>query len=314
MHLAALDLGSHSFHMLVARVSRGRVVKLGSRKHVLGLGAYIQRSGRIPADICDEALCAAAALAAYARTFEPVRIAAVGTSALREAANGPELARAIQEQTGVCIDIVSGEEEAALVYAGARSALPDLPVSCAVLDLGGGSLEIAAEQLGACRPIASLPLGFLRLGRARGVGGSLDIAAARSVVESGLGGVAPRLRALAPEVWVFSGGTARAFGRLARRLAGVDPAHLRTRVVLEVADFVVNASASTLAAHGVDAARLQTLGAGAAVLATAAEALGIESIAISPGGLREGIVLRESALVAEGRRRVAVPSLAAANL
>lgn len=314
MDIAALDLGSNSFHMLVARVSGDRLAKLGSRKYVLGLGAYVQRPGGIPAAVREQALCAVESMAAYARTFRHVRIVAVGTSALREASNGPELARAIQEHTGIPVDVVSGDVEAELVYAGARSALPGLPESVAVVDLGGGSLEIAAGREGSCRPVASLPLGFLRLGRARGVGGTLDLASARALAGPSLGGVAPRLRSLAPDAWVFSGGTARAFGEVARRVAGVDITRIRARVVLEVADFVVNASASTLAAHGVDPARLPTLGAGAAMLGAAVEALAIRTIAISAGGLREGIVLKESARLVEARRRQMDPGLAAANL
>jgi exopolyphosphatase/guanosine-5'-triphosphate,3'-diphosphate pyrophosphatase len=307
MDVGALDLGSNSFHMLVASVGGGVITKLGSQKHTLRLGAHVQRAGFIPETPFREALDAVCRLVDYARTLCDARVVAVGTSALRDAANGAEFVGAVSEATGVRVEIVSGELEARLVYEGARSGLHGLPPRVGVVDIGGGSVEIAIGQDGTCLPVASLPLGFLRLGRSRGLGGSVDLHTGIERVR-GEGRHVHALaaaRRLAPEAWVFCGGTARAFHAVARRIAGVERT-LSARVVREVAAFLCAADRDLLLAQGVDSARVETLGAGAVVLSALVDALEARAIAISPGGLREGVVLREAGVLGiETKRRSA---------
>ncbi|HEY8946110.1 MAG TPA: hypothetical protein VIM73_17700, partial [Polyangiaceae bacterium] len=179
MDFAALDLGSNSFHLLVVREAGNALTKLASEKRTLGLGRYVKATGRLPREAFEDALKAVESLIRRARQFPGVRLNVVGTSALRDAANGGEFAHAVAERTGVEIEIVSGETEARLVYQGARHGHA-LPARIAVLDLGGGSVEIAVGDRESCRPLASLPLGFLRVGSARGVGGTLDLDIARA--------------------------------------------------------------------------------------------------------------------------------------
>lgn len=304
MDVAALDLGSNSFHSLVARVHGGTLTKLGSQKHALRLGAHLQTSRSIPKAPFEQALSAVRSLVAHARAFPAARIVAVGTSALREATNGGEFVRAVLAETGVRVDIVSGSMEARLVYEGARSALAALPRRVGVIDIGGGSVEIAVGGEGVCTPVATLPLGCLRLGRARGLGGTIDLTAASALVLQHGAEALAEARRLAPEAWVFCGGTARAFGGVAARIAKVEPRSVSLRCVQEVAAFLCAADADVLLAQGVNEARVETLGAGGAVLSALAVALDVRAIAISPGGLREGIALREAGVFsAEAKRR-----------
>jgi exopolyphosphatase / guanosine-5'-triphosphate,3'-diphosphate pyrophosphatase len=302
MDLAALDLGSNSLHLLVARANGARFTKLASEKRTLGLGRYVRMTGRLPAGVFESAVDAVVELIDHARRFHGVRLVVVGTSALRDAQNGSDFVRAVETRTGVQIEIVTGDVEARLVYEGARSGL-NLPERIAVIDIGGGSVEIAVGEGAACTPVASLPLGFLRAGSARGVGGSVDLPGARERVAQIAEDAARRARAWDPQAWVFSGGTARAFASVSSRLFGVESNPIGSARVRDTAAILTEADSVRMLELGVDPARVSTLGAGAAVLAALVEQFQAHAIRVSPGGLREGMLLRELASHAAERRR-----------
>jgi exopolyphosphatase/pppGpp-phosphohydrolase len=107
---------------------------------------------------------------------------------------------------------------------------------------------------------------------------------------------------------VFSGGTARAFAGASEKLFAVESRRMGARRVDETAALLTQADSLRLLELGVDPARVPTLGAGAAVLSALVAELQADTIVVSPGGLREGIVLREMSALAAERRRVAVQS------
>ena len=121
-------MGSNSFHLLVARVLRdGRIEKLGSRKATLRLGDALAANpdGIIPPEPFAKALETVGEMAAAVDHYRVERFAAVGTSALRDAKNGPELVAMARARHGVNVEILSGDEEGRLAYQGARVAALD---------------------------------------------------------------------------------------------------------------------------------------------------------------------------------------------
>lgn len=285
MHFAAIDLGSNSFHLLAAaRGSRGELVKLGSYKEVLRLGACLDGSGRLPHAALSRALDALGTMLAYARSLHALPIA-VGTSALRSAKNAHELVRAAKLRFDLDVQILSGDEEAALVYRGARSALAGLPARIAVVDLGGGSVEVAVGDGEHCDCTETLPIGFLRFG------GSSDSEIRERVARSALA-VAARVRSLAPEACVASGGTARALAKLLGPAARVEGRPIRREELRALSRELFRADHPRLAELGVEPARRDAIGVGATVLSATVDALGAPCVRISPGGLREGVLLR----------------------
>jgi exopolyphosphatase/guanosine-5'-triphosphate,3'-diphosphate pyrophosphatase len=126
MDLAALDLGSNSFHLLVARMSATSLTKLGSHKEVLKLGRVVQTAGRLPELEYRTALDAVAKLTSIARAFGVERILVAATSALRDAQNGEDFCADVEKRFGVSVERLSGSEEGRVVYRGARSAFPGL--------------------------------------------------------------------------------------------------------------------------------------------------------------------------------------------
>jgi len=292
MSFAALDLGSNSFHLLVAHVGdTGNITKLASHKEVLKLGRVVQREGRLPELSYANALDAVGKLTAIARAFRVERIVVAGTSALRDAANGAEFCSDVQQRFGVEVELMSGTEEGRVVYRGARSAYPGLGGRVGVVDIGGGSVEVCLGEGSSCNYVASLPLGFLRL--------SAKLDFSRPGVERELAELVSleskelreRLRWQRPDAWIFSGGTARAIGKLV--LTG--PSGISANAVRRVASEIAVSTPECLRELGVDSQRVDMLGAGARVLSALIECFEVASLRVSPCGLREGLLLREFA-------------------
>jgi exopolyphosphatase/guanosine-5'-triphosphate,3'-diphosphate pyrophosphatase len=294
MLLGALDLGSNSFHLLVARVgSHGELEKVSGKKATIRLEEAVAATGRIQPETFARALDAVGELLAEARRCDAEKVILAGTSALREAENGADFTGAVRDRFGYEVLLLSGEEEGRLVYHGARSRLPDLPGRAGVIDLGGGSVEVALGEHDTCLLSVSLPLGFLRLARELDAHGALDASTRARVsahVERVVGPLVPSLRALAPRAWMLSGGTARALAGALRSQPGEA---VSTSKLTRLAEGFAGSDPGRLMGLGVDPARARGFGLGSWVLAALSELFGAPAIRITPGGLREGILLRE---------------------
>jgi len=293
MLLGALDLGSNSFHLLVARVGRrGELEKVAGQKSMLRLEEVVAATGRIPPETFERALDAVGELVALARRRGATEVVAAGTSALRDAANGAYFAEVASLRYGIDVRILSGEDEGRLVYEGARSRARELPERVGVIDLGGGSAEIAIGDDQDCRFAASLPLGFLRLARTLDVHGALDEAGFTRVTEHVVqttAAIRASVRELAPRAWLVSGGTARALGGM---LGNEPGAAVSTRALLRLTERFARSEPSSLIGLGVEPPRARGFGLGSLVLALISEELGAPAVRVTPGGLREGLLLR----------------------
>jgi exopolyphosphatase/guanosine-5'-triphosphate,3'-diphosphate pyrophosphatase len=170
MRFGAIDIGSNSIRLLVADVAEdgpaGRGVRVVARAgEACRMARGLERSGRIDDEMAERALAIARGFADRARALGVVRIVCGATAALRNAVNGPEVAGAIERGCGVPVRVLSGTDEARLVYravvtglgGGARRS------SCVVFDIGGGSTEVVSgvgEQPGRW---VSLPFGAVSL-------------------------------------------------------------------------------------------------------------------------------------------------------
>ena len=280
MRIAVADLGGHTFHMLCARVGPdGTLVPELTRRHPLRLAASVV-DGRIPRDAWTQALAAIDDLATTAEMYG-FQLFAIGTSVLRDTEDGRALARAAGDILGVPVQLLSGREEAELVFLGARSALPPPTGPVAVIDLGGGSLEVALGDGRAIAATFSLPLGALRLR-------SLGADALAERVRTDGADTWRAIRAYEPETIVLTGGSARLVARLLGT-PNIDSARLgslaRQLAVLDDEGRL---------ALGVPAARLDTIGAATSILAAILAACGGGRGEVSPRGLREGFVVRAS--------------------
>lgn len=291
MKLAALDLGSNSFHLLVARIEgAGELTKLGSHKEVLRLGAVVRERGELSQEAFAAALSAVGRMAAVARDLQAKRLLAVATSALRDARNGCTFLEACRQQHHIDVELLSGDEEARLAYLGARSALSLTKGRVLVADVGGGSVELACGDGAHCDTVQSLPLGFLRLARAFPVSDAGDARRLARYVQL----ECEKTRAAFGrfDTLLLSGGTARALGKL----LGGGIATASAIQVVRLCEEIAWRSPSELISAGVEAERASTLATGAAVIAGIVAGFGQWNLRISPRGLREGLLLSERSL------------------
>ena len=162
--IAAIDIGSNSIRQIVADVTNaGGIQVVDEMKAAPRLGAGLGSTGTLTIESMDRAVEALQRMATLARQLGAVRIEVVATSAVRDAANAQDFLERVRRDTGLKIRVLDGEEEARLSY---RSAIAhfDLGVGrSVVMDIGGGSLELALSAEGIIERLRSLPFGALRL-------------------------------------------------------------------------------------------------------------------------------------------------------
>ena len=162
--LAVLDIGTNSIHMVLAEVHPDYSYKILDRfKDITRLGDGVFTSRRLSEEAMTRGLEVIKHLVMLARNKGYERIEAVATSAVREARNGGEFLDRIAQHTGLTVRVITGAEEARLIFLGVRNsiALPDLPTL--VVDIGGGSVELIAGNRDQIFYAKSLKLGAIRL-------------------------------------------------------------------------------------------------------------------------------------------------------
>lgn len=163
-NLAALDIGTNSFHLIVVKIKEDGSFEIIDRvKEVIRLGSG---KGGALKNITDESSVNAIKAIQYFKGIAQshnAEIRAVATSAVREAENKEEFIELIKMQTGVEIEIISGFEEARLIYLGVLKAVPVFDNKCLCVDIGGGSTEFIVGTKGETLYVNSLKLGAVRL-------------------------------------------------------------------------------------------------------------------------------------------------------
>jgi phosphohistidine phosphatase SixA len=298
---ATLDLGSTSFNLLIADATpRGTIRPVVQEKVMLRLGAVIAAGSRIPDDVAERAIEVGRALCEVARREKVELLLPVGTAALREARNGDEVAARIGSVIGTPVRILSGEEEARSIWSALRARVGLGGGRALGLDLGGGSLELAlGSEAKGVEWATTLPLGVVRLHGRSVKNDPMTARELRSIDERVRSLLAPHLEDVArrrPLRALAAGGTARALARLlAERERGVrvsGPLPLPTEKLADLRDLLVASShRERLRMRGVRRGRADLLPAGAVILATVADALGLEGFTVSDWGLREGVML-----------------------
>jgi exopolyphosphatase/guanosine-5'-triphosphate,3'-diphosphate pyrophosphatase len=161
--LAAMDLGTNSFHLVVAKILGKERFKILTRdKEVVRLGSSSKDMKYLTPDAIDRAISAIRRFKKVSDSFN-ARIRAVATSATREAVNKEELISRVRKETGIEIEVISGYEEARLIYLGTLQALPIFNKKILMIDIGGGSTEILIGEKGNIINGNSVKVGAVRL-------------------------------------------------------------------------------------------------------------------------------------------------------
>jgi exopolyphosphatase/guanosine-5'-triphosphate,3'-diphosphate pyrophosphatase len=306
MRLGVLDVGSNTVHLLVVDAHRGaHPTPMHDDRSVLRLAEHVHADGMLSKE-GEKALMRAVQRAcdqAHEQGCE--ELLALVTSAIRDAENGLEVLERVRERTGVDLQVLTGEDEARLTFLAVRRWFGWSAGQLLVLDIGGGSLEVASGIDEDPDVALSLPLGAGRMTRrflpAARAGGRPDLAALEELEAYAADLLAPAARKLreagAPDLVAATSKTFRTLARLtgaAPYSAGLQvPRELTLDGLDQLVGFVARIESAALAElRGVSPDRAHQVPAGAVVAATAMRLLDVPCVRICPWALREGVILR----------------------
>jgi exopolyphosphatase / guanosine-5'-triphosphate,3'-diphosphate pyrophosphatase len=315
---AVADIGSNSARLLVVRpTDQGHLDVVADARVALRLMRDLDVAGRLTRAAVQRTVQTLAAFTTIARRHGARAVGVVATSAIRDAANRDPFVAEVQRRTGLTITVLSGEDEARLALLGAVAGLP--VEGGAVVDLGGGSMEVAEFARRRFRAGITLPLGALRLGDAflrHDPPRPDEVAALRGHVLGALGAVDITDLASA-ESLVGTGGTIRALAKAARgrgpvavnRLHGYE---LRRRDVGTLVERLVRLPAARrTSVPGISSTRAESVLGGALVVEVLMDLTGAEHILVSGYGVRQGVILDQLELSTARPRQVRDASVSA---
>jgi exopolyphosphatase/guanosine-5'-triphosphate,3'-diphosphate pyrophosphatase len=298
MRLGVLDVGSNTVHLQVVDAHPGaRPSPATNQKVELRLHEYLSKAGEITEE--GVALLESAIKAAifHAKEFKTEEILAFATSAIRDATNGKEILSEINRKFDIDLQVLSGDDEARMTFLAVRRWLGWSSGRLLVLDIGGGSLEIAVGDDESAEATVSLPLGASRLTREY-LGSdpytSKEIKLLESfVLEAVKSSVPEDIMEHIADHFVATSKTFRTLARLGEHWFDDNPKYLKinslTKMIPKLQE-MSNRERSEL--PGVSQSRAKQIVAGAIVARTVMERLHINELEICPWALREGIVLR----------------------
>lgn len=302
MRLGVLDVGSNTVHLLVVDAHRGgHPIPTFSEKSELRLSELLRPDGALSRrgeDRLIEAICAARESAEHYGTEDLVAFA---TSAVRDATNSESVLARVRAETGVALEVLTGPDEARMTFLAVRRWLGWSAGRLLVLDIGGGSLEIAGGIDEEPDVALSLPLGAGRLTRERPSGDpprGKEVAALRQHVRTALAPLGPVLAEFgAPDRAVATSKTFRSLARLGGAAPySKGPRVRRTLSAEQLADILPRIAKLTAAQRGaldgVSPSRAHQLLAGAVVAEAAMAVFDVAAVEICPWALREGVILQ----------------------
>lgn len=299
--LAGIDIGTLTCRLLIAELApSGTLREVRSDRRILRLGQGVDRDRMLRGDAMARV---AETLKEWCTLMEGYQLdasIAVATSAVRDAGNREEFVRLIHRQTGLEIEILSGEEEARRTILGIRSGLPAGVSDVLALDIGGGSTEFILDRPGQTPMMRSVDIGVVRLCERllrHDPPTSEEIHQAREWVRAETVTAVGEMTLPVGLTFVGTAGTITSLAAMAQQLPTYEPARIHN---YRLARTVVEELESTLLARtkservglpGLEANREEVIAAGAIILRTVMETLKIPSLLVSDLGLREGVLL-----------------------
>jgi exopolyphosphatase/guanosine-5'-triphosphate,3'-diphosphate pyrophosphatase len=291
--LAAVDLGSNSFHMVVARYSHGQLVILDRLREMVRLAAGLGDSGRLDDTATERALRCLERFGQRLRAMRADSVRVVGTNALRRAKRKRWFLERARAALGHPIEIISGLEEARLIYSGVAHTSPMSPDKRLVIDIGGGSTEIVIGEGFDPLLLESLSVGCVGLSASFFDDGRISakrLERARTAVRLELEPVQEAYRKMGWLQAFGSSGSVRVISDVLHRL-NPDSPHITLDNLNALAERVIAAGhVDELDLPDVDAERAPVFPAGLAILLEVVENFSIDRVRVAEGAMREGLL------------------------
>jgi exopolyphosphatase/guanosine-5'-triphosphate,3'-diphosphate pyrophosphatase len=290
--LAALDLGSNSFHLIIARIEHGEIRPVETLAEKVQLGAGLC-DGLLADDAIARGLDCLSRFAQMLESLDIQRVRAVGTHALRIARNRRQFTVPASKILNTPIDVIYGREEARLVYLGVAHTLADDVQSRLVIDIGGGSTEFIIGERFEPRMLASLKMGCVSFSNAFFPEGKISPASYRKACNSAFREVSSIRHKCHSDNWeecVGSSGTLQAVEELLIQQGWSESGISRdglTRLEKKLLQFE---NMEEIEIQGLAESRRNVIVAGTAITRALFDAFGIEHMRTSKGALREGVI------------------------
>jgi exopolyphosphatase / guanosine-5'-triphosphate,3'-diphosphate pyrophosphatase len=299
--LAALDIGTNSFHLVVARLLEHGFEVVTREKETVRLGHGGGDMKQLAPDAMDRGISSLRRMQRIAAVHNaPIR--AVATSAVREARNADEFLERARREAKIEIEVISGLEESRLIHLGVLQAVPAFDRRLILVDIGGGSTEVLIGERGETLTARSFKLGAVRLTDRFFPNGNASpqaVKECRSYIRSILATFEREIEVLGFDIAIASSGTAETLARMVHAVRDDTPLHTFNRFEFTVDELqsITDALAKKRTSEerrgfpGLDPNRTDIIVAGALVLEGVADVYGIKSLVFSEAALREGVLL-----------------------
>lgn len=305
--IAAIDLGTNSLHMVVVRIEP-RLPSfsiIGREKETVRLGDRDIETGNLKPEVMERAIATLKRFQEVAKTFNAETVIAVATSAVREAPNGKDFLQRVEDELGLSVDLISGQEEARRIYLGVLSGMEFNNQPHIIIDIGGGSTEIILCDSHEARTLTSTKVGAVRLTSELITTDPISSAEfkylqayARGMLERSVEEVQANLKLGEIPRLVGTSGTIETLVMIhAREKQGSVPStlngyELSLKDLQEWVNRLPKISNSERAAiPGMPEKRSEVILAGAVILQEAMNLLGVESVTVCERSLREGVIV-----------------------
>lgn len=301
MRLGVLDIGSNTAHLLVVDAHKGGApVPANSHKTQLRLSEQMDTKGLVRQSAVDDLIEFIRAGLIFAEDLGVTEVMAFATSAIRTAANGEQVLARVAKETGVTVETLTGVEEARLTFLAVRRWFGWSAGQLLVLDIGGGSLELAQGADEYPQQALSLELGAGRLTRAFIDSDPPSPEAVRQMrrhARAEIGAVVGQLRTAAPRRAMATSKTFKQLARITGAAGSSEGPFVPRQIQREtLREWVPKLAKMTVTARaelpGVSVGRAPQLLAGAVVAEAAMDLLELPVLEVCPWALREGIILR----------------------
>ena len=301
MRLAGVDIGTLTCRLLIGDLQPdGKLIEMRSERRILRLGEGVDQTKQLNVAAMDRVI---QCLKEWREIIDAAHVdaeAAVATSAVRDAANRDEFLDRVKREADFEVEIITGDEEARRTLLGIRSGLPHGVTDVLALDIGGGSTEFILDRPGQKPVVRSIDIGVVRLCERllhHDPPTDGEVQQAREWVARETKSAIADMGSYQTATFVGTAGTITSLAAMAQKLNSYEPARihnyqLQLSAIQELEQTLLSRKkADRVGLPGLEKGREEVIAAGAIIIRTIMETLGMPSILVSDLGLREGVLI-----------------------